>query len=134
VQSVERRFESIHLVRGMRLHPMQYLLVGLALGTFYLLLLAFSEHVGFAASYAVASIALVTLITTYIVGATTNRRAATGIGAALAASYGVLYVILLSQDYALLFGSLLLFVILAALMLATRRLDWATIGREESQQ
>jgi inner membrane protein len=123
-----------HLVRGMRLHPMQYLLVGLALGTFYLLLLALSEHVGFAASYAVASAALVTLITTYIVGATTNRRAATGIGAALAASYGVLYVILLSQDYALLFGSLLLFVILAALMLATRRLDWATIGREESQQ
>jgi inner membrane protein len=123
-----------HLVRGMRLHPMQYLLVGLALGTFYLLLLALSEHVGFAASYAVASTALVALITTYIVGATTNRRAATGIGAALAASYGVLYVILLSQDYALLFGSLLLFVILAALMLATRRLDWATIGREESQQ
>jgi inner membrane protein len=123
-----------HLVRGMRLHPMQYLLVGLALGIFYLLLLALSEHVGFAASYAVASAALVTLITTYIVGATTNRRAATGIGAALAASYGVLYVILLSQDYALLFGSLLLFVILAALMLATRRLDWASIGREESQQ
>lgn len=123
-----------HLARGMRLHPMQYLLVGLALGTFYLLLLALSEHVGFAASYAVASTALVVLITTYIVGATTNRQAATGIGAALAASYGVLYVILLSQDYALLFGSLLLFVILAALMLATRRIDWATSGREESQQ
>lgn len=123
-----------HLVRGMRLHPMQYLLVGLALGTFYLLLLALSEHVGFAASYAVASAALVVLITIYIVGATTNRQAATGIGAALAASYGVLYVILLSQDYALLFGSLLLFVILAGLMLATRRIDWATSGREESQQ
>jgi inner membrane protein len=43
-------------------------------------------------------------------------------------------VILLSQDYALLFGSLLLFVILAALMLATRRLDWAHIGREEPQE
>jgi inner membrane protein len=123
-----------HLVRGMRLHPMQYLLVGLALGTFYLLLLALSEQVGFAASYAVASAALVALITTYIAGATANRQAATGIGAALAASYGVLYVILLSQDYALLFGSLLLFLILAALMLATRRLDWATIGRDESQQ
>jgi inner membrane protein len=121
-----------HLVRGMRLHPMQYLLVGLALGTFYLLLLALSEHVGFAASYAVASAVLVALITTYIAGATSNRQAAVGIGAALAASYGVLYVILLSQDYALLFGSLLLFVILAAVMLATRRLDWATIGRDES--
>jgi inner membrane protein len=123
-----------HLVRGMRLHPMQYLLVGLALATFYLLLLALSEHVGFAGSYAVAAAALVALITTYIAGATNNRRAAAGIGAALAASYGALYVILLSQDYALLFGSLLLFVILAALMLATRRLDWAHIGREEPQE
>jgi inner membrane protein len=122
-----------HLVRDMRLHPMQYLLVGLALATFYLLLVALSEHVGFGGSYAIAAAALVALITTYIAGATSNRQAAAGIGAALAASYGVLYVILLSQDYALLFGSLLLFVILAALMLATRRLDWAKIGREESQ-
>jgi inner membrane protein len=120
-----------HLVRGMRLHPMQYLLVGLALATFYLLLLALSEHIGFAGSYAVAATALVTLITTYIAGVTHNRQAAAGIGAALAASYGVLYVILLSQDYALLFGSLLLFAILAALMLATRHLDWAKIGRGE---
>jgi inner membrane protein len=123
-----------HLVRGMRLHPMQYLLVGLALATFYLLLVALSEHVGFGGSYAIAAAALVALITTYIAGATGNARAAAGIGAALAASYGVLYVILLSQDYALLFGSLLLFVILAALMLATRRLDWAKVGREVSQE
>jgi inner membrane protein len=121
-----------HLVRGMRLHPMQYLLVGLALATFYLLLLALSEHLGFAGSYALAAAALVALITAYIAGATDNRPAAAGIGAALAASYGLLYVILGSQDYALLFGSLLLFAILATLMLATRRLDWANIRREES--
>jgi inner membrane protein len=118
-----------HLVRGMRLHPMHYLLVGLALATFYLLLLALSEHVGFGVSYAVAAGALVALITSYISGATNNRLAAGGIGAALAASYGLLYVILLSQDYALLLGSLLLFAILAALMLATRRLDWANLRR-----
>jgi inner membrane protein len=123
-----------HLVRGIRLHPMQYLLVGLALATFYLLLLALSEHMGFAVSYALAAGALVALISTYISGATNNRRAAAGIGAALAASYGLLYVILLSQDYALLFGSLLLFAVLAALMLVTRRLDWANIRREESER
>lgn len=121
-----------HLVRGLRLHPMQYLLVGLALATFYLLLLALSEHIGFGLSYAVAAAALVGLITTYIAGATTNRRAALSIGTALTASYAALYVILLSEDDALLFGSLLLFVILAALMLATRRLDWAKVGREDS--
>jgi len=123
-----------HLVHDLRLHPMQYLLVGLGLSTFYLLLLALSEHVGFAASYAVAATALVALITTYLAGATNNRRATTVIGAALAASYAILYVILLSQDYALLFGSLLLFAILATLMLSTRRLDWAKVGRAESGQ
>jgi inner membrane protein len=123
-----------HLVRGLRLHPMQYLLVGLALATFYLLLLALSEHIGFALSYGVAAAALVALITTYIAGATNNHRAASWIGAALASSYGILYVILLSEDYALLFGSLLLFVILAALMVATRRLDWSKVGREEKGQ
>jgi inner membrane protein len=121
-----------HLVRGMRLHPMQYLLVGLALATFYLLLLALSEHLGFGVSYAVAAGALVALITIYISGATHNRTAAAGIGVALAASYGLLYIILLSQDYALLFGSLLLFSILTTLMLATRRLDWGNIGRKDA--
>lgn len=119
-----------HLARGLRLHPTQYLLAGLSLATFYLLLLALSEHIGFAAAYAIAAAALVALITAYIAGATTNRSAVFAIGAALAAAYAILYVILLSEDYALLFGSLLLFVILSALMLATRRLDWSTIGRE----
>jgi inner membrane protein len=118
-----------HVVRGLRLHPMQYLLVGLALATFYLLLLALSEHIGFAASYGLAAAALIALITTYIAGATNDRKSALGIGVALAASYGALYAILLSEDYALLFGSLLLFAILAGLMLATRRLDWSKVGR-----
>ena len=77
---------------------------------------------------------LVALITTYITGATNNRLAAAGIGGALASTYGILYVILLSEDYALLFGSLLLFVILAALMVATRRLDWSEVGRENAGQ
>lgn len=117
-----------HLVRGLRLHPMQYLLVGLALATFYLLLLALSEHWGFGFSYAVAAAALVTLTTVYVAGATHIRNAALGIGAALAASYGALYVILLSEDYALLFGSLLLFAILATLMLTTRKVDWSNIN------
>jgi len=122
-----------HLARGLRLHRMQYLLVGLALATFYLLLLALSEHMGFTLSYGVAAAALVALITTYIAGATSNRIAAFWIGAALTITYGILYVILLSEDYALLFGSLLLFVILAALMLATRRMDWSRVGREDAR-
>lgn len=117
-----------HLARGLRLHPMQYLLVGLALATFYLLLLALSEHIGFALSYGVAATALVALVITYMAGMTDNRRAALVVGAALASTYGILYVILLSDDYALLLGSLLLFAILAGLMFATRRLNWSQVG------
>jgi inner membrane protein len=121
-----------HMVPGLRLHPMQYLMVGAALAIFYLLLLALSEHVGFGMSYAIAASALVALITSYIAGATSSRKSAAAIGTALAVSYGALYVILLSEDYALLYGSLLLFGILAALMLATRHLDWATVRRGRS--
>jgi inner membrane protein len=122
-----------HLVRGMRLHPTQYLFVGLSLATFYLLLLALSEHIGFGASYSVAAAALVVLITAYIAGATNSRRPAFAIGAALAVTYCALYAILLSEDFALLYGSLLLFVILAILMLATRRLDWSRVGHAKSE-
>ena len=63
-----------------------------------------------------AAAALVTLITTYIAGATTKLKSALGMGVALAAAYTALYVILLSEDYALLLGSLLIFTILAALI------------------
>jgi len=122
-----------HVVRGLQLHPMQYLMVGAALAIFYLLLLALSEHIGFGMSYAIAASALVALITSYIAGATSSRKSAAAIGAALAVSYGTLYVIVLSEDYALLYGSLLLFGILAALMLATRHLDWAAVGRTDSR-
>jgi inner membrane protein len=107
-------------------------MVGLALATFYLLLLALSEHVGFAMAYTVAAGSLVALITTYIGGATRDRRAASWIGAALGAAYAALFVILLSEDYALLFGSLLVFAILSALMLATRRLDWSRARYQDS--
>jgi inner membrane protein len=81
--------------------------------------------------YPIAAAALIALITIYIAGATTNPRSAWGIGAALSASYAALYVILVSDDNALLYGSLLLFAVLAALMLATRRLDWSRVGRRE---
>jgi inner membrane protein len=119
-----------HRSTGVRLHPMQYLLVGLALAMFYLLLLALSEHLGFGLAYGLAAIALVVLVTLYMAGATARRPAALGIGGSLALSYGALYVILCSDDYALLLGSLLLFVIIGLVMMVTRRLDWSKVGGE----
>ena len=106
------------------LHPLQYLLVGAALCLFYLLLLSISEHVPFGLSYAIASAATIGLIAGYSAAILRGRLRALGTAAALAALYGYLYVLLQAEDYALLLGTLGLFVILALVMYATRRIDW----------
>lgn len=116
-------------VSGLAIHAMQYLMVGLALAMFYMLLLALSEHMAFELAYAIAAGALVGLITTYLSGALRSRTLAMGAGAGLATLYTMLYWILRSEDYSLLMGSLLLFGILALLMLATRRIDWSNVAR-----
>jgi inner membrane protein len=121
-----------HVTSRLRLHAMQYLLVGLALAVFYLLLMALSEHLGFALAYIVAAAALVLLIGLYVAGISGRPRAAALVAGLLATSYGLLYVILQSEDYALLLGSMLVFASLAALMLTTRRLDWSRVGSSRS--
>ncbi|HEU4780349.1 MAG TPA: cell envelope integrity protein CreD [Steroidobacteraceae bacterium] len=116
---------------GIAIHGMQYLMVGLALALFYLLLLALSEHISFDAAYATSAGALVALITLYLTGVLQRLWLALGAGAGLATLYTMLYWILRSEDYSLLMGSLLLFGVLATLMIATRRIDWSRVGRRE---
>jgi len=111
-------------VSGIAIHAMQYLMVGLALALFYLLLLALSEHVAFDLAYAASAGALVALITIYLTGVLKRLPLALGAGAGLASLYTLLYWILRSEDYSLLMGALLLFGVLAVLMIATRRVEW----------
>jgi inner membrane protein len=115
-------------VSGLAIHAMQYLMVGLALALFYLLLLALSEHLSFELAYVASASALVALITVYLSGALRSPRLALGVGAGLATLYTMLYWILRSEDYSLLMGSLLLFGLLTVLMLATRRVDWGGVA------
>lgn len=122
-------FLLFELFRRLPIHPVQYALVGLALAMFFLLLGALSEHLAFALAYIAATVACVGLITVYVVHVLRNVVAALGFGAALAGLYGALYMLLTAEDYALLAGSLLVFVLLAALMLATRKVDWYRVGR-----
>ena len=112
---------------------MQYLMVGLALALFYLLLLALSEHMSFDLAYGISAGALVALITVYLTGVLRRRRLALGAGRGLATLYTMLYWILRSEDYSLLMGSLLLFGVLAMLMIATRRVDWSNVARRETR-
>lgn len=122
-------------VSGIAIHAMQYLMVGLALALFYLLLLALSEHVRFDVAYGVSAAALVALITVYLTGVLRRLRLALGAGAGLATLYALLFWILRSEDYSLLMGALLLFGVLAVLMVATRHVNWSNVGgRKELEQ
>jgi inner membrane protein len=125
-------FFLTEILRRSPIHPMQYLLVGLALAIFFLLLIAFSEHLPFYAAYGLSATACIGLIATYLAGALGGTRQGLAFGAGLTGLYGVLYGVLLSEDNALLMGSVLLFLALAVTMLATRRLDWYRLGAQLS--
>jgi inner membrane protein len=112
------------LLAKLRVHPIQYLLVGSAMCLFYLLELSLSEQLGLAMAYSIASSAVTLLVGAYCLSVLKSAARASVIAAVLALLYGYFYVLLQVQDYALLVGSVGLFVTLAAVMYATRRIDW----------
>ena len=121
-------FFLFEVLRGLRVHPVQYLLVGLALCTFYVVLLALSEQIGFGFAYALAAAAVVAMVGGYAAVVLATRRAGLLLGALLALIYALLYGLVASEDYALLMGSLALLAAIAALMYLTRRVDWYALG------
>ena len=125
-------FFLTEILRRAPIHPMQYLLVGLALAIFFLLLIALSEHLSFALAYGLSAAACIALIAFYLAGALGGMRQGFAFGAGLTGLYGVLYGVLLSEDNSLLMGSLLLFLALGATMLATRRVDWYRLSGQIS--
>jgi inner membrane protein len=108
----------------LRVHPLQYLLVGVAMSMFYMLQLAISEHLGFTIAYLIASIAVVVLLTAYSIAVLRAKQRGAIIGIMQVALYSYLYVVLANQDYSLLMGSIGLFGFLAIIMYFTRRMDW----------
>lgn len=126
-------FFLTEVLRRLPIHPLQYLLVGLALAVFFLLLIALSEHVAFGPAYVLSAAACVLLIGTYLAGALGSLRRGAAFGAGIGALYGVLYGVLLSEDNALLMGAVLLFAALGATMLATRRIDWYRLGHVRAE-
>lgn len=117
-------FFLFELIRALPIHPIQYALVGLALAIFFLLLVSLSEHVSFGIAYLVASVACIGLIGFYLSAVLRSPLRAAGFTAMLATLYGALYGLLVSEDNALVLGAGLLFVVLAAVMAVTRKVDW----------
>jgi inner membrane protein len=117
-------FTLIELLAALRVHPIQYLLVGFALCLFFLLLLSLSEHVGFGRAYVTAAVATVALIGGYVRVVLGDARRGLAVGALLSALYGFLFVLLRIEEYALLVGSIGLFFVLALVMTLTRRVNW----------
>ena len=117
-------FLMFDVIGGVRVSTVEYLLVGAALVLFFVLLLAFSEVVGFTFAYLIASAGIIGLITAYSAAVLKSWRRAGYIAGLLTALYAVLYILLSLEAYSLLIGSLMLFAALAAVMYVTRQLDW----------
>jgi inner membrane protein len=122
-------FFLFEVLKRLSVHPVQYGLVGLSLAMFYLLLLSLAEHMAFAQAYALAASACVLLIGFYVSHVLHSWLRGAGFTAALAGLYAMLYALLSAEDYALLMGSLLVFGLLAAVMVLTRKLDWYGIAK-----
>lgn len=122
-------FGLFELLARLRIHPVQYLLVGLAICLFYLVLLSVSEQLGFAPAYAIGSLSTIGLIGGYTRAVLGASRRSIVVVALLGGLYGYLYVLLQLEDYALLLGTAGLFLILATVMYLTRKLDWYAVGK-----
>ena len=120
------------LLRRIKVHPVQYLLIGAALAVFFLLLLRVSEHLPFATAYLLAALGCTTLIAVYAMSALGGWRGALPVAGGCATLYGVLYLVLQSEQHALLAGSLLIFAVLAVVMLSTRKIRWGAVAANEA--
>ncbi len=112
------------VLRHFHIHPFQYLLVGLALSVFYLLLISLSEHIGFDKAYFAAAVATISLITIYSASVLQVKRLAIQLGLILSGIYGFIFIVLQLEDYALLVGSLGIFIALALVMYHSRKVNW----------
>ncbi|MBI1286770.1 MAG: cell envelope integrity protein CreD [Flavobacteriales bacterium] len=117
-------FFFMETINKKRIHPIQYILVGLALSLFFVLILSLSEFIGFSGAYLIGAIGTTLLITIYSSNMLTSFKLTAFLGGLLTVMYGFIYIILQLEDTALLVGSIGLFLILATIMLWSRKVDW----------
>lgn len=114
----------MEIVQNKNIYPLQYLLVGLALCLFYTLLVSTSEHISFTWAYLISAVATTTLITLYMVGILKIKKTAFTIGGLLVCLYTYIFFLIQLETYALLAGSIGLFIILAIVMYFSQKINW----------
>lgn len=125
-------FLMFDIIGGARVAAAEYLLAGIALVLFFVLLLAFAEVVGFTLAYLAASAAIIALLSAYSAAVLKSWKRARFLAALLTGLYALLYVLLNLEAYSLLIGSVLMFAALAGVMYMTRNIDWSGLGKKEA--
>nr|WP_298999875.1 cell envelope integrity protein CreD [uncultured Allomuricauda sp.] len=118
-------FLLIQISSKIPIHPFQYLMIGLALVMFYTLLISISEHQNYLKAYLISGTAVVSLITVYSRSILKYIKFTFLVLGSMFSLYAFIFVIIQLEDYALLVGSIGLFIILAIIMFASRKIDWS---------
>ncbi len=118
-------------VKKTRIHPIQYTFVGLAISIFYLLLISLAEHIAFHLAYGVAAICCTTLLLFYVRYMVNSLPSAISFSLMMLSLYGLLFVIVQAEDFALLMGAFLVFFVLSVVMVITRKFDWYSFSENE---
>lgn len=117
-------FFFTEILNKKKIHPIQYLLVGLGLSIFYTLLVSLSEQISFNLAYLISSLAIISLTTAYSHSMLKNKKITGVVAFVLIILYAFLFTILQLQDYSLLLGSIGLFIALATVMYLSRKVNW----------
>ena len=125
-------FFFIEIFQSSGIHPIQYILVGIALVVFYTLLLSISEHIRFNYAFILSALATVALISLYVRAILRSLKMSLFIAGLLSMLYIFIFVIIQLEDLALLIGSIGVFIILGLVMYFSRKIDWYNIGQDKN--
>lgn len=126
-------FFFIEVLNKVFIHPVQYILVGVALIVFYTLLLSFSEHMKYNLAFIISALSTLLLIAGYVKAILKSSQLSLLISGIITVLYTFIFVIIQLQDYALLIGSIGIFIILGLVMYFSRKIDWYNLSLEEKK-
>jgi inner membrane protein len=126
-------FFFIEILNKVFIHPIQYILVGIALIVFYTLLLSISEHIQYNFAFIISALATLLLVAGYIKAILNSSKLTALISGILLILYTFIFVVIQLQDFALLIGSIGIFIILGLVMYYSRKIDWYNLNMNKEE-